>query len=78
MIKASRSLSEAVSTSRAEALRSLAAKLAKTIEKTESGRDVAALSKQLRDTLSELDALGEGTANTPDVLVRALKNRRKS
>jgi hypothetical protein len=70
-------LSDAVAThDRAAVLKSLAAKLARTIDTTESGRDVAALSKQLRDTLTELDALGQSATSPPEALARALRNRR--
>lgn len=42
---------------RREILESLRDKLAYTIENTESGRDVAALSRRLMDVIAELDAL---------------------
>ncbi|MDR1185393.1 MAG: hypothetical protein LBK67_11455 [Coriobacteriales bacterium] len=58
-------------------LEALASKLAATIDKAESGRDIAALSKQLRDTLNEIDRAHEQSATVPDFVGMALKNRRK-
>jgi hypothetical protein len=72
------SLADAVATKdRAQVLESLAAKLASAIDASASGRDTAALSKQLRDTLSELDAAGGLSAAVPEAIRKAIDNRRK-
>lgn len=46
---------------RLEALRALRRKVAKTIDGTSSGRDVASLSKQLREILAEIEEIQKGT-----------------
>jgi hypothetical protein len=58
-------------------LEALASKIATAIDESSSGRDIAALSKQLRDTLTEIDKAREQSATVPDVVGLALKNRRK-
>jgi hypothetical protein len=76
--KAPASLTKAQATGdRLKTLEALAAKLASAIDESSSGRDVAALSKQLRDTLSEIDSIREAGATVPDVVGLALENRRK-
>jgi predicted transcriptional regulator len=76
--KAPASLTKAQGTGdRLKTLEALAAKLAASIDARSSGRDVAALSKQVRDTVSGMDAIRETTATVPDVVGLALKNRRK-
>lgn len=62
---------------RLAALRCLRDRLADEIEQCESSRDVAALSRQLRDTLAEIDALGTGAVRTKeDQLADELARRR--
>lgn len=52
------SLIDAVSTNdRRKTLEALRGTLAETIDNTESGRDIAALSKRLMEVMAELDAL---------------------
>jgi replicative DNA helicase len=58
-------------------LEALASKIATAIDESSSGRDIAALSKQLRDTLNEIDRAHEQSATVPDVVGLALKNRRE-
>lgn len=47
--------------SRLEALMALRRKVSKTIDGTSSGRDIASLSKQLREILAEIEAIKKGT-----------------
>lgn len=59
---------------RLEMLKALRAKLAYTIDNSESGRDIAALSKQLREVALEIDGLEEPqqkAVKTPLELIRA-------
>lgn len=57
------SLTDAVSTNdRRKTLEALRDTLAKTIDGTESGRDIAALSKRLMEVIAELDALPDPAA----------------
>lgn len=48
--------------SRLEALKTLRRKVAKTIDGTDSGRDISSLSKQLREIMAEIDEIEKGTA----------------
>ena len=65
------SLTEAAKTgNRRETLEALRDKLAYTIENTESGRDVAALSRRLMDVIAELDALPDAD-DSPNPLQKA-------
>jgi hypothetical protein len=75
--KASAGVSQAVaSRDRIRVLGALAEKLAASIDASTSSRDTAALAKQLRDTLAALDAAGALDSAVPDVVQRALSNRR--
>lgn len=63
---------------RVETLRALRDKLATQIEDTDSGRDVAALSRQLTDVLEQIDKLeraGEGATQGGTVLDELAKRR---
>lgn len=52
--------------SRRASLEALRDKVAETIDSTESGRDIAALSKRLIEIMSEIDSLPvEGEAGSP-------------
>ena len=46
--------------SRRAALEALRDKIARTIDSTESGRDIAALSKRLMEVMAEIDGLPDG------------------
>ena len=56
---------------RRKTLETLRDKLAMTIEATESGRDMAALTRRLMEVISELDGLPDESAG-PDELDEAL------
>lgn len=58
---------------RRKTLESLRDRLAMTIEGTESGRDMAALTKRLMEVISELDGLPDESA-APDELDDALED----
>lgn len=67
--------SEAVrSNDRRMALVALRDKIAATIDATESGRDIAALSKRLMEVMSEIDALPD--PESPDDPVEAARRKR--
>lgn len=74
-------LSEAKGDNRLNTLKRLRDKVAETIDKTESGRDVASLTCQLRAVLAEIDELekegGKGLGGTvvADVMERAHERR---
>ncbi len=72
------SLTEAVTNNdRREILIALRDKLAATIESTDSGRDIAALSKRLMEVTAELDSLPDPeTASSP--VDKARKKKRGS
>ena len=62
------------SNDRRAALVALRDKLAITIENTESGRDIAALSKRLMEVMAEIDALPDSQAED-DPIEAARKGR---
>ncbi len=63
---------------RLAALRCLRDRLAAEIEQCASSRDVAALSRQFRDTLAEIDVLGTGVARTKEDEIADELARRRS
>lgn len=71
-------VSAAATGDRLTLLKEIRQKLAESLERTESGRDVAALSKQLRETAEEIDAL-ENTSteadNTPVSVLSIIRAR---
>ena len=44
-------------------------KIAETMDKTDSGRDIAALSKRLMEVCAELDAIGDGNKRNTKLAV---------
>lgn len=60
------------------ALRALRDRLAAEIHECESARDVAALSRQFRDTLTEIDKLGTAEPTTEDQTLDELADRRSA
>ena len=64
----------AASGDRRATLEALRDKLAQTIDTTESGRDVAALSRRLIDVCAELDAIPDETDDSP--VMRAILKAR--
>ena len=69
-------VSEAVSTSdRRKSLIALRDKIADTIDTTDSGRDIAALSKRLMEVMNEIDSLlSEKTNDSPMAKRRAKRD----
>lgn len=62
--------------SRRASLEALRDKVAETIDSTESGRDIAALSKRLIEIMSEIDSLPvEGDAGNPIEAAREAAKR---
>ena len=67
-------VSEAVSTSdRRKSLIALRDKIADTIDTTDSGRDIAALSKRLMEVMNEIDSLPSGKTNDSPMAKRRAK-----
>lgn len=60
---------------RREALKALRSRLAKAIEESESGRDIAALSKRLMEVMREIESMPDPEADETPVS-RAQKKRR--
>ena len=72
-------LSEAASSGdRRNTLVALRDSIARTIEGTESGRDVAALSKRLMEVMAEIDALPDGSKSSAVARNRSRAARRKA
>lgn len=67
-------LSEAAASGdRRDTLTALRDSIARAIEGTDSGRDIAALSKRLMEVMAEIDALPDGSASSP-----LARNRRRA
>lgn len=72
------SLSEIAKTGdRAETLRALRDRLAEEIEQTNSGRDLAALSRQLTEVLSQIADLPNGTVLSAADEIAARREQRR-
>lgn len=70
-------LSEAAATGdRRETLIAMRDRIAQTIDSTESGRDVAALTKRLMEVMEEIDSMPDPAADAASPLDRARRKAR--
>lgn len=63
---------------RLEMLKTLAAILAADIDECESSRDLAALSRQYRETIREIDAIENGEDSNDEIAAIILRNRQSA